>query len=120
MIKCKACHKKFKPVNANHKCCNSKCSERAGKIRRRYGIDSEHVFTMYKEQKGRCAICNARGDVHELNFTGRQVLCIDHCHTSGVVRGLLCSACNKGIGFLRDDPELLREAIKYLKRARRK
>lgn len=71
---------------------------------------------MYKQQDGRCAICFDRGDVHELGFTGRQTLAIDHCHTTGAVRGLLCSGCNKGIGLLRDDVELMREAIRYLKR----
>lgn len=71
---------------------------------------------MYKNQKGRCAICKERGDVHELGFTGRQTLAIDHCHHTGIVRGLLCGNCNTGIGKLRDDPELLKVAMRYLKK----
>lgn len=41
-------------------------------------------------------------------------LCIDHCHTSKEVRGLLCSSCNFGLGNFKDNPVLLANAIKYL------
>jgi hypothetical protein len=43
-----------------------------------------------------------------------RVLSVDHCHTTGRVRGLLCSLCNKAIGLLKDSPERLRAAINYL------
>jgi len=55
-----------------------------------------------------CAICGAeRGD-------GGRRLAIDHCHTTGVVRGLLCVRCNSAIGLLRDDPDVLANAIAYV------
>ena len=41
---------------------------------------------------------------------------VDHCHTTGLVRGILCNNCNTGIGMFRDNPELLRAAIDYLQR----
>lgn len=53
--------------------------------------------------KGRCEICGARSN-----------LCIDHCHKSGKIRGLLCHPCNKGLGFFRDDAVRLRSAHYYL------
>lgn len=56
-------------------------------------------------QDGRCAIC---GDVLVDPNT-------DHCHKDGEVRGLLCQRCNCGLGLLRDDPEILESAIKYLR-----
>jgi hypothetical protein len=57
-------------------------------------------------QNGRCALCG--GPPTERG------LVIDHCHRSGKVRALLCSSCNKGLGFFRDDPERLTAAITYL------
>jgi hypothetical protein len=51
-----------------------------------------------------CAICGATSD-----------LVIDHCHASGTTRGRLCHGCNKGLGFFRDDPALLRKAARYLR-----
>jgi hypothetical protein len=61
---------------------------------------------MVASQGGRCAIC---GETPER-------LVVDHCHASGMVRGLLCQSCNFGIGHLRDSVERLQSAIQYLKR----
>ncbi len=55
-------------------------------------------------QDGRCAIC------HEV----APRLAIDHDHSTGAVRGILCDPCNMGLGHFRDNPELLAEAIRYL------
>lgn len=66
------------------------------------GIPSEQVQAMV--DRGRCDICGATS-----------ALCVDHCHLKGAVRGLLCQACNKGLGFFKDDPSRLRSAIRYLR-----
>jgi hypothetical protein len=58
---------------------------------------------MLAEQDGVCAICKTGG--HKLN--------IDHCHKTNLVRGLLCSACNLGLGNFGDDPGFLRMAADY-------
>lgn len=58
---------------------------------------------MVEEQNGLCAIC------HEA-----PVEAVDHNHTTGEVRGLLCHMCNRGIGFLGDSPKRLAAAYKYL------
>jgi hypothetical protein len=56
-------------------------------------------------QEGRCATCG-RGD---------KILCVDHNHSTGIVRGLLCHRCNLGIGFLQDNPDLTQRATDYLR-----
>ena len=71
-----------------------------------YGITLEEKREMIAEQKGLCAIC-ARELVKKLTH-------VDHCHKTGVIRGILCNNCNTGIGMLKDDPKLLRAAIEYL------
>jgi hypothetical protein len=40
---------------------------------------------------------------------------VDHCHTSGKIRGLLCTNCNTAIGLLKDDPNALQRAIDWVK-----
>jgi hypothetical protein len=58
-------------------------------------------------QKNVCALCK-KGE-----SSGKQ-LSIDHCHTTGKIRGLLCSRCNLGLGLFKDNQEVLAAAIKYL------
>lgn len=60
------------------------------------------------EQQGRCAICETDKP------GGRGAFHVDHCHSTGVVRGLLCHHCNLALGHLKDDPALLLKAIAYL------
>lgn len=117
--KCETCHLKFTPRRKDQLYCNTSCSGRAGKLRRRYGITPSEVYFMYKNQRGRCAICKKRGDVKELGFTKYPRLCIDHNHKTGQVRGLLCSHCNLSIGHARESEELLRSAIRYLRKFKR-
>lgn len=61
-----------------------------------------------RKQNSRCAICGRR-----FEFAGKPHL--DHCHRTKKVRGLLCSACNKGLGLFRDDVAVLEAAIAYLR-----
>lgn len=67
---------------------------------------------MHADQHGECAICQVPLTIEP----GRQgdAAHVDHDHTTGRVRGLLCVTCNSGIGHLDDDPYLLRKAADYL------
>ena len=67
----------------------------------------EKYLELLKESENRCRICNKTED-------DNIVLCVDHCHETGKLRGLLCNNCNAGIGMLNDDPDLLRKALEYL------
>ncbi len=61
------------------------------------------------KQDGRCAVCG----IPAAEVKGAQ-LDVDHDHATGLVRGLLCGPCNRGIGQLADSPERLRTAAAYL------
>ncbi|MFD6926534.1 endonuclease VII domain-containing protein [Streptomyces sp. NPDC059944] len=75
-----------------------------------YGIGWPERMRLAQEQDGQCAICGAPDVVED----GEPALHVDHCHETGRVRGLLCGACNRGLGLMRDDPRLLANAITYL------
>jgi len=81
---------------------------RAYRLRVAYGLSIEDWNRLYDEQGGRCAICQ-RLDGDEV-----QDLHVDHDHKTGVVRGLLCRSCNRGVGYLGDDADRLDAAIEYL------
>lgn len=74
----------------------------------KYGITKDQYNVMWENQEGCCAIC----DLHQSESD--RVLVVDHCHTTGEIRGLLCHICNSGIGKLKDSPMLLRKAADYL------
>jgi hypothetical protein len=63
---------------------------------------------MFDKQKGCCAICG----IHQNEL--KKALAVDHRHSDGKVRGLLCNPCNRGIGLLKEDTDKLKAAIKYL------
>ena len=75
--------------------------------KRRTGCSAEEFAERLEQQRGLCAICGDDG--------GERGLVADHCHQTEVVRGLLCNACNLGIGSLKDDPEILESAVTYLR-----
>lgn len=75
----------------------------------KYGITKETRDAMTANQNFSCAICGK----HQSELT--KTLGVDHCHTSGQVRGMLCWNCNTGIGKFRDNPDLLIKAAEYLK-----
>lgn len=76
---------------------------RATHLKREYGITPEDYNSMYVDQGGCCGICESSVQ-----------LVVDHDHETGRVRGLLCRQCNAAIGGLKDDPETLRRAIRWL------
>jgi hypothetical protein len=79
-------------------------------LHKRYGISLEQFRQMLDVQGGKCAICKVG---HPGGDAGRRWN-VDHCHSTGKVRGLLCANCNHGLGKFQDDPEILRQAIAYL------
>ena len=77
------------------------------KLRQELNISEDDYNTLLEESKGRCNICNTP-------FTGKEPF-IDHCHTIMKARGLLCNSCNSALGHVKDNPDILRSMIEYLK-----
>lgn len=78
-------------------------------LMKKFGIHESQYSAMLDEQNHVCAICGSP------EICDRD-LCVDHCHTSGKVRGLLCTNCNMALGKFQDNVEYLRKAIEYLER----
>lgn len=79
-------------------------------FKRNYGITLEQHSEMFEQQDGRCACCGNTGD-------GKwSQLCVDHCHSTGTVRELLCRRCNMVLGEVNDDPTLLLTLAAYLQK----
>ena len=79
------------------------------RMRITYGITLEDWQAMFDKQEGKCVICG----VHQSEIN--RVLCVDHNHVTGKVRGLLCYHCNAGLGNFGDSAESLIKAAQYLK-----
>ena len=77
-------------------------------IKRTYGISLDFYKNLLEKQNHCCAICFQK----ETSKNGR--LFIDHDHSTGQVRGLLCLKCNTILGMARDNPQVLISCIKYL------
>lgn len=84
------------------------------RLRKLYGIDRETYDKLYRNQGGECWICRKACEAINTSRSNANVLVVDHCHITGKVRGLLCGSCNRGLGFLRDDIDILYSAIRYL------
>lgn len=75
-------------------------------LKNRYALSVDQYNTMLQQQNNKCAICK------EI-FSSK--ICVDHNHTTGKVRSLLCTPCNVGLGFFKENAETLTKAIEYLK-----
>ena len=80
-------------------------------LKRNFGITLDDYDRMLKSQNNRCAICNSTSTSNKYH----KYFAVDHCHTTKKVRGLLCTRCNAGIGYMKDDIERLQKAIAYLR-----
>jgi hypothetical protein len=125
---CANCGEKFEPTrrysveSGRAMYCSRKCKDIAWRksgrnaeaslrsyYHRRYGLTEEQVAEMREHG---CEICGAVSDGAEGRWGN---LHIDHNHETGVVRGVLCTTCNTGLGQFKDNPELLEKAAAYLR-----
>lgn len=102
MPRCKVCERERKRGK----------DHRGSRLAYRYGITIEDYDRMLVEQGNSCKLCGAH------QSTLRRRLAVDHCHSTGCVRGLLCDDCNIALGKMKDNIETLQNAIDYLKEKR--
>ena len=76
---------------------------------RKYGVTLDQYNLLRAQQDFRCAVCND----HEADV-GKKMF-VDHDHVTGKIRKLLCTKCNVGIGMLRDSPDIMERAAKYIR-----
>ncbi len=82
------------------------CRRRAYRLNKVYKMPLAYYKELLSKSNNMCMICEVKQT--------RRDLCIDHCHTTGKVRGLLCDRCNSGLGQFKDSIELLNKAAAYL------
>jgi hypothetical protein len=97
---CKECRKEY------HR---SKQIHRRWKYETKYGITLEDYDEMLHQQNGCCAICGS----NDAGGPGKRFV-VDHNHTTGEVRGLLCNNCNRALGYFMDSPRSISKALDYL------
>ncbi len=101
----------FKDTISNHiKQCKTCCID--ANLRREYGINIAQYNQIFDKQKGQCFGCHSLPTI--------QRLCVDHCHKTGRVRGLLCSTCNTILGQTKDREENLILGISVVSKEKRK
>lgn len=88
---------------------NNREKYRIQKIKKNYNLSHKDWLILWERQNTKCAICGKL-------FKTPSDACVDHCHKTGKVRGLLCGRCNTAIGLLKEDLETLSNAMKYLER----
>jgi hypothetical protein len=96
--------KKFKETQKKYLATESaKRYKKNWRLQNSFGISLDEYEKMCANQYNKCAIC-----AEEVSLN------VDHCHSNGHIRGLLCGCCNRAIGLLRDDVKILQSAINYL------
>lgn len=113
---CKWCETKFTPNAPSEMYCKDECKDTGlqnAYFKRQYGIGVKEYERLLVLQDNKCKICESEGflmkECHAIK------LVVDHCHSTGKVRGLLCHNCNRALGLFHDNGQHLLNAIEYLK-----
>lgn len=115
---CRNCNEDNLINNSNQVNCTA-CINKYGKDRlmwiwKRYKITAKGVEILYNKQKGKCAICHKEVTI-EKGSNPEEQACIDHDHSTGKIRGILCRKCNRALGQLGDSLETINGVVLYLK-----
>ena len=112
--RCKVCADTYKTswIEKNPDTVEKHISDRENaRLLKRYGITTDEYNVIATKQNHCCKIC---GNTASQGRARSKFLSVDHCHTTGTVRGLLCQKCNTGIGLLGDTHSSLLKALEYL------
>ena len=91
--------------------------KRAWHLLKNYGLTIEDYNKILGDQNNKCPICDEKLKVIGINDVRKPN--IDHCHVTGKVRGILCHRCNKALGLLRDDIQIIERALNYIRKSTR-
>jgi hypothetical protein len=105
---CKSCVQKYESEY------RTSDMQRKYNLKKSFNLSIDEYNVMYAKQNGVCAICNQVETTVRLGKV--QNLSVDHCHTTGKIRGLLCNSCNRALGKFKDDVVILRNAVSYLEK----
>ena len=128
---CEVCGEGFTLLHgrgANNRAACYVCSSASGyapkkdrnkNLKRSYGLTLFDFSNLYEKQQGCCAICNKKLCFTGVNARETKALslnepCVDHCHETGSVRGVLCWSCNIALGHVKDNVEILSKMIEYV------
>lgn len=104
-------NKRYKDGYYKHcKKCHYAVYGRDAHFRKTYGITQEEYNDFVKLQNYQCQVCGTEA----INSSNWNRLVVDHCHTTGAIRGFLCQPCNMALGSARDNPDILRKLANYL------
>lgn len=90
--------------------------DRKTRLKTHYALSLAGYEAMLAAQKGVCAICGSADPHGRVSPVRAKSFAVDHCHSTGKVRGLLCGNCNVGLGRFKDDPQRLLNAVAYLQK----
>jgi hypothetical protein len=111
---CPTCSKEFTPSAPSQMYCAKECKGKNAYYKRNYGITEEQYEAKKTLQKNCCMICGSAGfTIGKKGHTEKLV--VDHDHETGQTRDLLCHNCNRGLGLLKDNLEVVESALEYLK-----
>lgn len=109
---CKSCHNED---NRRYYKKMPRKDQRAKSLKSKYGLSFEEFQMILHKQEGRCSICME--EVYWDTYTANpKKACVDHCHKTGKIRGILCSNCNRALGLLKDDLSRIKRLEGYLNR----
>lgn len=92
----------------------SKLKLKNSMLKNNFGITLEQFNCWKHLQGGVCAICKRPERIKSARGEKIRDLSVDHCHETLLIRGLLCSTCNRGLGLFDEDPKFVLEASRYL------
>ena len=140
---CPICQNQFKARSGSHKFCSLLCKTKNNQLNgsmmctrqyerisgdwaryfnrlnrktgKRPTLTTQNMLDQLEKQKGLCAICNNPETFVHSKTKEPARLAVDHCHTTGKTRKLLCKNCNTGLGSFKDNQDVLLKAMQYLK-----
>lgn len=94
---------------------------RKWRLKQIHGITLDQFVALFESQNGKCGVCDRGLEMSVSYLAGEnrdRIACLDHDHATGRVRGILCNSCNRAIGMLKEDIDILLRAASYLKEHR--